>query len=62
MLELRRRAEEIYSRHTGKPVEELHDDMERDRFFDPEEGVEYGLIDRVIERHEVARPPSGFGS
>jgi ATP-dependent Clp protease protease subunit len=62
VLELRRRAEEIYSRHTGKPVEELHDDMERDRFFDPEEGVEYGLIDRVIERHELPRQPSGFAS
>jgi len=62
VLELRRRAEEIYSRHTGKSVETLHEDMERDRFFDPQEGVEYGLIDRVIERHEVARPPSGFGS
>jgi len=62
VLELRRRAEEIYSRHTGKSVETLHEDMERDRFFDPHEGVEYGLIDRVIERHEVARPPSGFGS
>ncbi len=59
MLELRRRAEEIYSRHTGKSVEELHD-MERDRFFDPQEGVEYGLIDRVIERHELSRRPSRF--
>ena len=60
VLELRRRAEEIYSRHTGKSVEELHEHMERDRFFDPQEGVEYGLIDRVIERHELSRRPSGF--
>src|SRR5687768_11611824 len=33
VLELRRRAEEIYQRHTGRAIEELHEDMERDRFF-----------------------------
>ena len=61
VLELRRRAELIYARHTGQSLEQLHEDMERDRFFDPEEAVEYGLIDRVIERHELPRRPSGFG-
>jgi ATP-dependent Clp protease, protease subunit len=60
ILELRRRAELIYHEHTGKPIEELHDDMERDRFFDPEEAVEYGLIDRVIARHELAGRNGGF--
>ena len=34
--------------------------MECDRFSDPWEGVEYGLIDRVIERHELPQRPSGF--
>jgi ATP-dependent protease ClpP protease subunit len=29
-------------------VERIHDDMERDRFFSPEEAVEYGLADRLI--------------
>jgi ATP-dependent Clp protease protease subunit len=29
----------------------VHRDMERDRFFKPEEAVEYGLIDRVISSH-----------
>ena len=33
VLELRRRTEEIYARHTGQTLEQLHDDMERDRFF-----------------------------
>jgi ATP-dependent Clp protease protease subunit len=39
--------EEIYAHHTGRSAEELRRDMERDRFFTPEEAVEYGLIDRV---------------
>ena len=51
VLDLRRRTEEIYARHTGQTVERLHDDMDRDRFMNPEEAVEYGLIDRVIERY-----------
>jgi len=62
VLELRRRAEEIYARHTGQPVERIHEDSDRDRFFDPEEGVEYGLIDRVIERNELQRRSSGFAA
>ena len=35
----------------GQSVEQVHADMERDRFFNPEQAAEYGLIDRVIEEH-----------
>jgi ATP-dependent Clp protease protease subunit len=51
VLDLRRRIDEIYAKHTGKSVEQVHDDMERDRFFKADEAVEYGLIDRVIDKH-----------
>jgi ATP-dependent Clp protease protease subunit len=44
---LRARMEEIYARHTGRPAEDLRRDMERDRFFTPEEARDYGLIDIV---------------
>ncbi len=47
-IKMRARMEEIYAGHTGQPVERIHDDMERDRFFTPEEAVAYGLADRVI--------------
>jgi ATP-dependent Clp protease protease subunit len=50
-LKVRKRLDEIYAKHTGKPEEEVHRDMERDRFFKPEEAVEYGLIDKVISKH-----------
>jgi ATP-dependent Clp protease, protease subunit len=46
-LALRRRMEEIYAEHTGKPREEISDALERDRFFTPEQAADYGLIDRV---------------
>ena len=51
ILKTRARIDEIYAHHTGRPIEEVHRDMERDRFFRPDEAQEYGLIDRVIEHH-----------
>src|SRR5580693_190412 len=51
ILKLRARVDEIYAKACGKPVEDVHHDMERDRFFSSEQAVEYGLIDRVLTRH-----------
>ena len=46
-LALRRRMEEIYAEHTGRPIEEISDALERDRFFTPEEALAYGMIDVI---------------
>jgi ATP-dependent Clp protease protease subunit len=62
VLELRRRMEEIYAKHTGQPTKRLHDDIERDRFFSAEEAVEYGLVDRVIASRELPRRVAGFAA
>jgi ATP-dependent Clp protease, protease subunit len=62
ILELRRRLEEIYARHTGQDTEQIHDDMDRDRFFGAEEAVSYGIVDRIITERELRRRPSGFAS
>ncbi|MEA2254586.1 MAG: ATP-dependent Clp protease, protease subunit [Solirubrobacteraceae bacterium] len=51
IMKTRARIDEIYAHHTGQPIEQVHRDMERDRFFSAEQAVEYGLIDRVIEHH-----------
>ncbi len=58
ILSLRSRLDDIYATHTGQTQEQIKDDMERDKFFQPQEAVSYGLIDRVIESHEY----SGGGS
>ena len=60
ILELRKRIDDIYAKHTGQTVERVHDDMERDRYFTAEESVEYGLADRIIQTHELSRTPTGF--
>ena len=51
ILNIRKRTDEIYALHTGQTEEQVHKDMERDRFFKPEEAVEYGLIDRILDKH-----------
>jgi len=48
ILQLRHRMNEILSKHTGKKVEEIKDDTERDRFLSATEAKEYGIIDDVI--------------
>ena len=62
MLELRRLLDEIYARHTGQSREQVHDDMERDRFFSAQQAVEYGLVDRIISERELKRRKSGFAA
>ena len=48
VLDLRARLDELYAKHTGKSVDEVRSDMERDRFMSPDQAVEYGLIDRLV--------------
>ena len=60
-VELRRRLEEIYAEHTGQTREQVSDDLERDRFFTPEEARDYGLVDRVMQyrgENGAGYPPS----
>ena len=51
IIDMRSRIDAIYAKHTGQTQEQVHTDLERDRFFQPDEAVEYGLIDRVISTH-----------
>jgi ATP-dependent Clp protease, protease subunit len=51
ILKVRERIDEIYAEHTGRPQEQVRSDMERDRFFNAEQALEYGLIDRVLDSH-----------
>jgi ATP-dependent Clp protease protease subunit len=49
ILEVRGRVDRIYAKHTRQPLEQVHADMERDRFFTADQAVEYGLVDRVLQ-------------
>ena len=43
---------EIYTKHTGKNLKEIEQIMERDRYFSPEEAIQFGLIDKIIENRK----------
>jgi ATP-dependent Clp protease, protease subunit len=62
ILALRARVDEIYAKHTGQPVERVHADMDRDRYFTGAEAVAYGLADRVIEHRQLAGNARGFAA
>ncbi len=49
ILRLRERLNSIISYHTGQPVEKIAEDTDRDVFLTPQQAVEYGLIDGVLE-------------
>ncbi len=50
MFMMRDRLDEILAFHTGKSKEEVHRDTERDRILRADEAVDYGLVDRVMQR------------
>ena len=48
IIRMREKLNAILSQRTGQPLEKIARDTDRDRFMEPEEAVEYGLIDAVI--------------
>jgi ATP-dependent Clp protease, protease subunit len=46
----------LTAEHTGQPVERVRADSMRDRWFSPEEALEYGMIDQIVSRVEDVRP------
>jgi len=54
VLETRDRLNKILARHTGQPLEKIQQDTDRDNFMSGADGVEYGLIDTVLEKRGEA--------
>ena len=50
VLSLKKRLNELYSKHTGKNVDQIKDALERDNFMTPENAKDFGLIDQVVEK------------
>lgn len=55
ILDLRKRLNNIYVKHTGKELSVVEKAMERDNFMSPEEAKDFGLIDRIIEKRESSK-------
>ena len=52
VLSLKKRLNEIYSKHTGKSVDEIKSALERDNFMTPQNAKDFGLIDKVVDKRE----------
>ena len=52
VLSLKKRLNEIYSKHTNKSVDEIKKALERDNFMTPENAKDFGLIDKVVSKRE----------
>ena len=52
ILSLKERLNKIYSKHTGKSVEEIAKALERDNFMTAEDAKKFGLIDSVVEKRK----------
>ena len=52
VLSLKKRLNEIYSKHTGKSVDEIKTSLERDNFMTPDNAKDFGLIDKVVEKRQ----------
>ena len=50
VLSLKKRLNEIYSKHTGKNVDQIKDALERDNFMTPQNAKDFGLIDQVVDK------------
>ncbi|XP_060569504.1 ATP-dependent Clp protease proteolytic subunit-like [Ruditapes philippinarum] len=53
ILRIKTRLNNIYAKHTGKPVDLIETTMERDTFMSPEEAKDFGIIDNVLDKPPV---------
>ena len=54
IIKMKRRLNDTYVQHTGQPYEMIEKTLDRDYFMSAEEASEFGLIDKVITKREIA--------
>ena len=53
ILNIKKRLNEIYVKHTGQPLKVIEDALERDKFLTAEGAKEFGVVDQVIDKRPV---------
>jgi ATP-dependent Clp protease protease subunit len=56
ILNLKKRLNEIYMKHTGQPLQKIEDALERDYFMTAEMAKDFGLVDNVIDKRPEISP------
>ncbi|MGA3028739.1 MAG: ATP-dependent Clp protease proteolytic subunit [Bryobacteraceae bacterium] len=58
ILRMRQSLNEILSRATGQPMEKIERDVDRDYIMDPEQALNYGVVDRIISSRDLTPVPA----
>ena len=61
LLKMKDTVHQILVEHTGQPIETIRQDTERDFFMSGEEALEYGIVDKIIKKREIAPEPDTKG-
>ena len=61
LLKMKDTVHRILVEHTGQPIERIRQDTERDFFMSGEEALEYGIVDKIIKKREIAPEPDTKG-
>ncbi|WP_072212886.1 ATP-dependent Clp endopeptidase proteolytic subunit ClpP [Candidatus Kryptobacter tengchongensis] len=59
ILRMKRKINEILAKHTGKPIEQIEKDTDRDYYMSAEEAKEYGIIDQILVKREIPSTKRG---
>jgi len=54
IIQLKKKINGLYAKHTNKPIHDIEELLERDKFMSPEEAKEFGIIDAVLAQPRVA--------
>jgi ATP-dependent Clp protease protease subunit len=54
IIKTKKRLNGLYAKHTGKPIEEIERSLDRDNFLSAEESKDFGLVDHVYEKRDIA--------
>ena len=54
IIKTKKRLNALYAKHTGKPIEEIERSLDRDNFLSAEESKDFGLVDHVYEKRDIA--------
>lgn len=55
ILRIKKLLNQIFSKHTGQPIEKIEKDTDRDFYMGPEQAIKYGLIDEVIDTRKLKK-------
>lgn len=53
IIKIKHLLNEILARHTGKPIKQIEKDTDRDYYMSAEEAIAYGIVDKLVSRHEL---------